>query len=127
MRQAVVIDKNNIKVEFVLLDEKNKPLYYELKDTEKLIFEKIENSFNLVKAKWNGSNWIETATQEEIEKARPKPLPLPPNTDLILAKSFADMRLENIKLQSMVQAITMAQAQTRLELIQLKKEHATTV
>lgn len=127
MKQAIVVNKDNIKVEFVLVDEKNEPLYYTLKKDEKLIFDKIGDSFNLIKAKWTGIDWVESATAEEIEKARPKPLPLPPNTDLILAKSFADMRLENIKLQSMVQAMTIAQAQTRLELIQLKKEHATTV
>ena len=51
----------------VILDEDNQPKNYELKEDESIIqFETHNPTTIFIKAKWNGTEWIEGATEEEI-------------------------------------------------------------
>lgn len=70
-----VIDSAGCYVEFVLLIEQERdgetmlvPYAYELKEGEALL--KAAVPVNMIKARWNGNNWEETATPEEIEAAQ---------------------------------------------------------
>ena len=64
--------------------------YYTLKEGETLL-EADPPSMNLVKPKWNGTSWEESATPEEIlewEEAHPKP---PVSTAPTLEERVADL------------------------------------
>ncbi|MBB6218172.1 hypothetical protein HNQ80_004312 [Anaerosolibacter carboniphilus] len=71
-RQAIVDGENLVEVVNVI-DEKVQ--YYTLKDGEFLV---EDLSFQgMLKPKWNGSVWVESATQEEIDEHNyvpPQPL-----------------------------------------------------
>lgn len=68
---AIVIDKNGDKIKFVLAEDRNKPLHYKMKDGEHLVFDNISIALSMIKPRWNGKVWEETATSEEIESSKP--------------------------------------------------------
>ena len=65
---AIVIDKNGFYVEYVSVDEQNRPLFYELQEGESLVFEDIEIALRMIKAKYVNGKWLEVAAQQEIEE-----------------------------------------------------------
>lgn len=71
---GVVIDKNGIKVEFVHVFDNGNIDSYELKEGEMLITTDWQIANSMVKPRWDGSKWVETATSEELESAIPKPM-----------------------------------------------------
>lgn len=71
-KHCCVIDKENFYVEFVLI-ENGEIQRYTLKNGETLIdcdlapvFKEYANSVGFIKPKWNGTEWVEGATAEEI-------------------------------------------------------------
>lgn len=89
-KHAIVIDNQGYKVDLFLVDfiEENgqvleKPQYYTLKDGESLVYEDISTALSMIRPRWNGSTWEETATEEEIAAAQPEPTkPQPTETEL---------------------------------------------
>lgn len=94
-----VIDKDSFYKEFVLVfiaEEIETVQHYELQEGEVLIdsgrppLMKIHAESNgFIKSKWNGSEWVEGATDEEIEQwnaenPAPEPIEPEPSTDEIL-------------------------------------------
>jgi len=78
---GIVINKDGFKIAFVTLDDIKKPLYYNLSDGE-LIIEQDWNIANaMLKPQWIGTEWIETATEEELAEAFPSPLPSQPTSE----------------------------------------------
>ena len=57
--QGYIVDKC---VDF----ENNKPKFFKVEDNMRVV-DYFKNSGNLVKPKWNGSVWVEGATEEEIK------------------------------------------------------------
>lgn len=121
MKHAIVIDKQGFKVEFVIVDEENNPQGYALKDRETLVFDKIGDSFNLVKAKWTGTDWIEVATPEEIEKARPKQISYV-NPSEVLTKAVFELKMDNMKKDAMIQNLGGELAKNKLEIMQIRSK-----
>jgi hypothetical protein len=99
IKQAIFVDREGFMVEFVMVrvepkfnkvgtredDEGNlipefarvegeyieTPIRYELQNGESLIFEDINTALRMLKPRWCGEKWLETATEEEIEASRP--------------------------------------------------------
>ena len=69
---GIVIDKNGYKIEFVALNEDKTPKFYELKEGGIIIETDWNIANTMLKPQWDGSKWIETATQEELNLAYPK-------------------------------------------------------
>lgn len=64
-RYGYIVNQSGEIVETIAYDPNTLQVkYYELQDGESLVTEKIGDIFM---PKWNGNQWIETATQEEIE------------------------------------------------------------
>lgn len=64
---GVVINENNIKVAFVILNDDKTPQFYTLKDGETIVETDWDIANTMLKPKWNGSMWTESATEEEIQ------------------------------------------------------------
>ena len=80
MKHTTVIDKNNYRVEFVLVDNDNTPIGYKLQAGESLVYDNYEIANVLsgkwTKVRWTGSEWIgegehilplEPTLEEQIE------------------------------------------------------------
>lgn len=93
---AIVIDAEGYKVAFVIVD-RGLPLYYTLQPGETLITHDWQKANAMLKPRWTGSAWEETATTEEIEAARPKPKEPPPSDLEMLA---AEVSLALCQMQS---------------------------
>ena len=78
IKNAIVIDETGAKVDFVLAEVADDgictPLYYTLKPNEILVLDDVETALSLLKPRWNGTQWTETASPEEIEAAHPQPI-----------------------------------------------------
>lgn len=76
-KHAIVIDAQGNKTEFVLASQNEEgkyiPHHYVLQAGESLVFEEVPTALSMLKPRWSGSNWMETATPEEIEAAKPEP------------------------------------------------------
>jgi hypothetical protein len=71
MDEKTIIDNNGYIVErCVLVDDNNNIKNHTLQEGEKIVIRYLDK-FGLVKPQWNGTTWIETATQEEINSAYP--------------------------------------------------------
>lgn len=92
MIQVWLLDENNFFTgESVFVDEVTENM-----TTEPLLI-------GYVKAKWTGKEWIEGATDEEIEEW--KNIPIEP---IIVAKSNEELENENKILKAQIQALTAA-------------------
>ncbi len=60
-----IINNTGFLVSPLELMEDNKLLTYELEENEKIV-PKL-NDFSLIKPRWNGTEWVESATKEEIQ------------------------------------------------------------
>ena len=72
---GIVINKDNIKVDFVVLNDDKTPQNHDLKEDESIIETDWQNAISMVNPKWNGTEWIETATQEDINERKNLLLP----------------------------------------------------
>lgn len=81
-----VIDRDGYYVTFVLLVEQDDgstaPYSYSLKSGESLI--ETSPPSNMITPRWINGGWREMATPEQIEAAKPEPLPPAPPSDLEL-------------------------------------------
>lgn len=92
-KYATVIDSDGYRVDFVIVDiteydDSTKtaiPQSYTLKEGESFIYNDWQTANNMLKARWNGEAWEETATPEEIEAARP---PQPEQPEQINIQEF---------------------------------------
>lgn len=91
-----VINRDNYYVEFVLLIEQpngsSAPDDYELKHGETLI--EAPYPLNMIAPRWNGAEWEETATLEEIEAAKYKQQQIIKETVSDLEIAFAEYVIE---------------------------------
>lgn len=85
---AIVINENGFKVEFVLLDIDGKPLFYELQENESIVTIDVNICLEILKPKWTDSEWIETATEEEIEASKPEVVEVPKSEIEILKEEL---------------------------------------
>lgn len=100
---GIVVNENGFVVDVCVdLDDNNNPLNYTLKENESIIQFGTNNPITaFIKAKWNGTEWIEGATEEEIEewKEQNKPKPIQPSEQ---DKVNASLMLEIAKLKAKV-------------------------
>lgn len=83
-KEAIVIDKNGYKVEFILVRfyEENgvlasEPLFYEPKPGESFVYDDVGIALSMLKPQRVKGEWKETATPEEIAASIPEQV-LPP-------------------------------------------------
>ena len=92
-KYATVVDGNGYKKAFVLIEARTengepaeRPFAYTMNAGESLIYDDYQTANAMVKPRWTGSAWEETATPEEIAAARPQPpeppTPAPTNAEL---------------------------------------------
>lgn len=63
-----IINQEGVIIETVSFNPESKEIqYYELKDGEMLV--ENDNTKGYIKPKWTGTDWIESATEQEIEEA----------------------------------------------------------
>lgn len=98
---GTIINKNGIKVGFVVLDESKMPIYYELNEGEVVIEEswEIANSMNV--PKWDGEKWVETEPLPPKEPIEPQP-----NEIDILKNDMTEMK----EIQSQLQETQLTQS-----------------
>lgn len=67
-----IINSDGVKINSVVVDANNNILFtnYILRNDEKIV--ESCNNFNLIKPKWTGIEWIESATKEEIDEYKYK-------------------------------------------------------
>lgn len=77
-KYGYVVDEFGIYIDVVIIyastDGEEIIESYKLKSGESIV--NIRPPHEFVRAKWNGSKWIETATREEIEAAKPSAQPV---------------------------------------------------
>lgn len=101
MKQKNVIDKNGFKIKSVFVDENEQVLFSDFKLEEwQLLVEKQPNKV-LLKPKWNGTGWIEGATEKEIQ-AWQEENKLPENTEEDLIDKLI---LNNINMQMQIDSL----------------------
>lgn len=85
---GIVINQERLKTNFVVVDEENQPEDYTLQEGEQIITKDWNIGNSMLKPKWTGSDWIESATQEELIMWNEKtnPTQKPSSTDMIIAK-----------------------------------------
>ena len=68
MKIKDVINKNGVKINTVVVDDDNNIMFtdFNLNEGDKII--ECCNNFNLLKPRWNGTEWIENATEDEIKE-----------------------------------------------------------
>ena len=87
---AVIIDAESYAKAFVLVDTRipindednagepvHTPEGYTMRDGEKLIYEDIQDALEMLKPRWTGTEWEETASPEEIQEWEDKKPPIP--------------------------------------------------
>ena len=89
-----VIDCDGYYVNFVLLveqaDGEAVPYSYEMQPGESLI--EATSPTNMIRPRWTGDAWEETASPEEVEAAKPEPPPpAPPSEMELLATEVSTM------------------------------------
>ena len=74
---AIVIDAQGYKVDFVLVEDKIRPLHYKLQKGELLVFDDVSTANSMIAPRWDAkkSEWQETGTPppltpEEIKQLR---------------------------------------------------------
>ena len=78
---GIVIDKNGLKVDFVNVFDNGEIDSYEIKDGEQLITQDWQKANSMLKPMWTGSEWVETATEEELNERFPEPEPRQPTAE----------------------------------------------
>jgi len=71
---AFVVDRDGYKTEFVNVDMSNHTpsvFSYHMRDGEILVFDHLDVADRMVRPRWNGVAWVETATPYEIEATLP--------------------------------------------------------
>lgn len=113
MQTVCVIDQNKMYVDFVVKNEDGSLIGYELQSGETVVKTSAPN-MKFLRPKWDGSQWVETATAEEIEewekeqeKLRGEQLPNPADE---LAIEMTEQQIEDLR---------MAQHQTNMLVMQL--------
>ncbi len=92
MKQKNIIDKNGYFIKSVFVDDKNNILFsdYKLKEGQSLVEEQPIK--DLIKPSWNGLEWTEGATEEEIKEweEENKFIKEPSTQELLNAKLILD-------------------------------------
>lgn len=65
---GIVINKDNMKSAFVIIDTEGKAVDYKIKENEKIITTDWQIANTMLKPRWNGKEWEEAATQEEMKE-----------------------------------------------------------
>lgn len=105
------VDENGFFVEMYLanVDEEGNIL-----DEDKQGFVTVDYPSGLVKRKWNGIEWIEGATQEEIDEMT-KVESLPPTDTEILGQQMTEREIE-----AMIQGQQLSDIEIRLLTLEVK-------
>ena len=120
LKEAIVINEKGFKAEYVIGDpETGIPMYYTLQEGESLIFEDIATALRMLKPQWDGEQWIETATEEEIEAARPPvcnlPQPKPLDQRIGDLETVVDIMLGSIENEKAYSTVLAQQANVLLQ------------
>ncbi len=103
---AIVVDENGYKVEYVILEEINisdtfmyskdlVPIGYTLGDKEILIQESVEVALSMLKPRWVENRWVEQATETELEELN--------NSDIIgMQKSNTEIKIEQLEEENII-------------------------
>lgn len=67
---GIIVDKNKIYSRFVYLDDNNVIQDDKLNEGEQLIIEDWKIANTMIKPKWIGESWIESASEDEIKAYR---------------------------------------------------------
>ena len=89
MYYKTIIDNNGYIVEKCVLFNNNKPQYFKIEESYQIV--DLYNK-NYIKPKWNGTEWIESATDKEIQawQEENKLTKKPSAQDILNAKLMAD-------------------------------------
>ncbi|UWG06238.1 MAG: hypothetical protein [Bacteriophage sp.] len=97
---GIVIDNNGYKVEFGEINEKGLIHGYTLKKGESVITTEWSYANTLIRPQWNGSQWIERATQDEINNGSKIILTEQDEINAMLIKEIEDLKKEIATLRS---------------------------
>ena len=80
---AVVVNSGGNRVDFEIVecDDNGSPVpqHHTMQPGESLVFEDWQTANAMLKPRWTGETWQETATPQEVEEARPTPQALAPD------------------------------------------------
>ncbi len=102
---GIVIDEHNLKIAFIELNEDKTPKEYVLNHGESVIEIDWNIANTMLKPKWNGTNWEETATQDELKEAYtpssiPEPSKIENQADLI-----NNLIIDNLNMQTQIDSL----------------------
>lgn len=95
-----VIDNNGYIIDECVEVKNGKVNYFILEDNQQIV-DKYSNALGYAKPKWNGSEWVEGATEEEIQayKEANKPTEKEPTIEELLIKEIANLKIEIMQLK----------------------------
>jgi hypothetical protein len=114
MDYKTIVDINGFIISKCEQYIEGKVLTLELKDGQQVV-ELCKGKF--LKPKWAGTEWVETATQEELSKAYPT---VQPTQEEITAKEVANLKIDNIKKDLVITNVLQTIASLKVEVMNLK-------
>ena len=120
-----IIDTNGFVIEKTVLFEDDNPQHFVLiegqRAVEYITKTQVVNGRNVeyLKPKWTGTEWIETATQEELNEAYPV-LKIEPTAEETALKQIVAIKIENIKKDTMLASALKTIADLKIEITALK-------
>lgn len=118
IKTVCIVDENNYYVGFGSVDENGNPAGYELKVGEKVLDVPLPNCTSdgvlydetaMLRPKWDGAKWVETATEQEREAARFVPAETGTNKPLTLLEEVRGLKEKMSRLENQ-NAVLFAQA-----------------
>ncbi|EKQ51385.1 MULTISPECIES: hypothetical protein [unclassified Clostridium] len=97
---GIVIDEKGYKIAFIVLNSDNTPQGYILKNGENIVKNDWSKANAMKNPKWDGTTWIETATQEEIDAASGNVIKMENQDDLI-----SKLILDNLNMQMQIDTL----------------------
>lgn len=111
MIQVWTIDENGFLIETKLIKESEK--------TDQDITTGF--SIGFYKAKWNGTKWIEGATEEEIQAWQEEnKIIKQPTTEEEMLKQIADLKIDNMKKDTIINNTLKTIAELKVQVMELK-------
>ena len=120
MKNVSIINTNGFCVSRTeLTDDEGNLLTYELKKGESIV-EKIRDA-TLIYPKWNGSQWIEGATEEEIKAWNEEnKIIKQPTTEEKMLKQIADLKIDNMKKNTIINNTLKTVAELKVKVMSME-------
>ena len=114
-----IIDKNGLIVARCVLFIDNKVQNFKIEQGQKAV--KFCNK-SFVKSQWNGSEWVEGATEEEIQEWKEKnKIFKESTTEEKLIEEMANLKVDNMKKDMVISNLTKTMAELKIKIMNMEE------